>query len=87
MMYGKHNRFDHNHLVGKSTVGVTMAVRLDSEESQENYHRIDHNYFGTPADPRLQRRRDSADWDQPPLAIQLLHGGRKQLLRPVQWRA
>ena len=46
MMYGKHNRFDHNHLVGKSTVGVTMAVRLDSEESQENHHRIDHNYFG-----------------------------------------
>ena len=23
-----------------------MAVRLDSEESQENGHRIDHNYFG-----------------------------------------
>lgn len=46
MMYGKHNRFDHNHLVGKSTAGVTMAVRLDSEESQENHHRIDHNYFG-----------------------------------------
>ena len=46
MMYGKHNRFDHNHLVGKSNQGVTMAVRLDSEESQENHHRIDHNYFG-----------------------------------------
>ncbi|MGI9249668.1 MAG: chondroitinase-B domain-containing protein [Pseudohongiellaceae bacterium] len=46
MMYGKHNRFDHNHLIGKSNSGVTMAVRLDSEESQENYHRIDHNYFG-----------------------------------------
>ena len=46
MMYGKHNRFDHNHLAGKSTVGVTMAVRLDSEESRENHHRIDHNYFG-----------------------------------------
>ena len=46
MMYGKHNRFDHNHLVGKSNQGVTMAVRLDSEESRENYHRIDHNYFG-----------------------------------------
>ncbi|MCZ0952065.1 MAG: hypothetical protein OXJ56_05735 [Rhodospirillaceae bacterium] len=46
MMYGKHNRFDHNHLVGKSNAGVTMAVRLDSEESQENHHRIDHNYFG-----------------------------------------
>ncbi len=46
MMYGKHNRFDHNHLVGKSNQGVTMAVRLDSENSQQNHHRIDHNYFG-----------------------------------------
>ena len=46
MMYGKHNRFDHNHLEGKSNAGVTMAVRLDSEESQLNHHRIDHNYFG-----------------------------------------
>jgi len=46
MLYGKHNRFDHNHLEGKSNAGVTMAVRLDSEESQENQHRIDHNYFG-----------------------------------------
>lgn len=46
IMYGKHNRFDHNHLVGKRNKGVTMAVRLNSVESQENYHRIDHNYFG-----------------------------------------
>lgn len=46
MMYGKNNRFDHNHLVGKRNKGVTMAVRLDSKESQENRHRIDHNYFG-----------------------------------------
>ena len=46
MMYGKNNRFDHNHLEGKSNQGVTMAVVLDSEESQENHHRIDHNYFG-----------------------------------------
>ena len=45
-MYGKHNRFDHNHLEGKRNKGVTMAVRLDTEGSQENYHRIDHNYFG-----------------------------------------
>lgn len=45
-MYGKRNRFDHNHLVGKSNKGVTFAVRLDSKDSQENYHRIDHNYFG-----------------------------------------
>lgn len=46
MMYGKNNRFDHNHLVGKRNRGVTMAVRLNTEASQENNHRIDHNYFG-----------------------------------------
>lgn len=46
LMYGKYNRFDHNHLEGKSNKGVTMAVRLDTEESRENHHRIDHNYFG-----------------------------------------
>lgn len=45
-MYGKHNRFDHNHLVGKRNKGVTLAVRLNTPDSQQNYHRIDHNYFG-----------------------------------------
>ena len=45
-IYGKNNRFDHNHLSGKTNKGVTLAVRLTSEDSQENYHRIDHNYFG-----------------------------------------
>lgn len=43
---GRNNRFDHNHLVGKTNQGVTVAVRLDSPESRENDHRIDHNYFG-----------------------------------------
>ena len=46
VMYGRHNRFDHNHVAGKSNNGVTMAVKLNSEASQENHHRIDHNYFG-----------------------------------------
>ena len=46
MMHGRHNRFDHSHLVGKRNSGVTMAVRLDAEASQQNEHRIDHNYFG-----------------------------------------
>ena len=46
MMYGKNNRFDHNHLEGKKNKGVTMAVRLNSVESQKNYHSIDNNYFG-----------------------------------------
>jgi len=46
MMYGKNNRFDHNHISGKRNKGVTMAVRLNTEASQQNRHRIDHNYFG-----------------------------------------
>ncbi len=45
-MYGQNNRFDHNHLVGKTNKGVTLAVRLNSEESRQNNHRIDFNYFG-----------------------------------------
>ncbi|AWW28791.1 alginate lyase [Echinicola strongylocentroti] len=45
-MYGKNNRFDHNALVGKGNKGVTMAVRLNNKESQDNHHLIDHNYFG-----------------------------------------
>jgi poly(beta-D-mannuronate) lyase len=43
---GRNNRFDHNHLVGKTNQGVTLAVRLDTEEDRDNGHRIDHNYFG-----------------------------------------
>lgn len=45
-LYGRNNRFDHNHLVGKTNQGVTLAVCLDSPESRENGHLIDHNYFG-----------------------------------------
>lgn len=46
MIYGKNNRFDHNTLVNKRNRGVTLAVRMNTEESRENNHRIDHNYFG-----------------------------------------
>ncbi len=45
-IYGKNNRIDHNHISGKKNLGVTMIVGLDTEESRENNHRIDHNYFG-----------------------------------------
>lgn len=45
-LYGQHNRFDHSHLVGKRNKGVTVAVRLNHPNSQQNHHRIDHNYFG-----------------------------------------
>jgi poly(beta-D-mannuronate) lyase len=46
-LYGKNNRLDHNHIEGKRNLGVTVAVILDSKESQENNHQIDHNYFGS----------------------------------------
>jgi poly(beta-D-mannuronate) lyase len=45
-LYGQHNRLDHSHFVGKRNRGVTIAVRLNSEKSQQNHHQIDHNYFG-----------------------------------------
>lgn len=45
-LYGKHNRVDHSYLAGKRNLGVTMAVRLDGVANQQNYHQIDHNYFG-----------------------------------------
>ncbi len=45
-IYGKNNRIDHNHISGKKNLGVTMIVGLDTEESRENNHKIDHNYFG-----------------------------------------
>lgn len=45
-LYGKNNRFDHNYLIGKRNLGVSLAVRLNTPESQENHHQIDHNYFG-----------------------------------------
>lgn len=46
VMYGQNNVFDHNHLSGKLNSGPTMTVRLNTEDSQNNGHRIHHNYFG-----------------------------------------
>jgi poly(beta-D-mannuronate) lyase len=46
VMYGQNNEFDHNHLSGKLNSGPTMTVRLNTENSQNNNHRIHHNYFG-----------------------------------------
>ncbi|MFP1132254.1 chondroitinase-B domain-containing protein [Asticcacaulis sp. W401b] len=45
-LFGRDNRFDHNHVEGKITPGVTLAVRIEGEDSRPNRHHIDHNYFG-----------------------------------------
>ncbi|HEU4470371.1 MAG TPA: polysaccharide lyase 6 family protein [Flavisolibacter sp.] len=44
--YGRHNRLDHCSFHNKTNMGVLLAVMLDDEKSRENFHSIDHNYFG-----------------------------------------
>ncbi len=43
-LHGKNNRVDHCSLTGKLNKGPAIAVRL--ENSIDNQHLIDHNYFG-----------------------------------------
>ena len=45
-IYGKNNQFDHNSLIGKGNRGVTLAVKMTTEDSRENDHVIEFNYFG-----------------------------------------
>ena len=45
-LYGRHNRVDHCYFTGKRNQGTLVAVRMNTPESRENHHRIDHNYFG-----------------------------------------
>lgn len=45
-LYGRGNRFDHNHLTGKNNVGTTLVVVRDEQQGLDNCHLIDHNYFG-----------------------------------------
>lgn len=46
LLYGRNNRVDHNSLLNKLNIGVTLIVMLDQERDQQNFHSIDHNYFG-----------------------------------------
>jgi poly(beta-D-mannuronate) lyase len=46
VLFGKNNRIDHCQFIDKRNQGVTLIVRLDTKESVENKHQIDHNYFG-----------------------------------------
>lgn len=45
-MYGQHNRFDHNQLLGKTNAGTTLVVVRNTSSGLDNQHRIDHNWFG-----------------------------------------
>ncbi len=46
LLFGRHNRVDHNSFLNKLNIGVTLIVMLDQERDQQNFHQIDHNYFG-----------------------------------------
>lgn len=46
VLFGRNNRFDHNTIINKKNLGVTLVVELNDSLNQHNYHRIDHNYFG-----------------------------------------
>lgn len=43
---GKNNRLDHCTFIDKKNIGVLLAVILDDDNSRQNFHSIDHNYFG-----------------------------------------
>jgi len=45
MLYGKNNRVDHCYFTNKINGGVLLMVNLSAEESRENNHLIDYNFF------------------------------------------
>lgn len=45
-LFGQNNRVDHNYFAGKTNRGPTLIVRLNDEDSRNNQHSIDHNFFG-----------------------------------------
>lgn len=45
-LYGKNNRIDHCTFLNKKNMGVLLAVILEDDKSRNNFHTIDHNYFG-----------------------------------------
>ena len=46
LFYGKNNQLDRCSFKNKKNMGVLLAVILDDERSRENFHLINHNYFG-----------------------------------------
>ena len=45
-LYGKHNTITKCSFLNKKNIGVLMAVILNDKKSQDNFHSINHNYFG-----------------------------------------
>ena len=45
-IYGRNNTVQYCYLAGKTTPGMTLAIRLDPSENGDNHHRLYRNYFG-----------------------------------------
>ncbi|MDR0711262.1 MAG: polysaccharide lyase 6 family protein [Prevotellaceae bacterium] len=46
MLYGKNNRIDHCYFANKDRAGTLIMVDLSSNNSVENNHTIENNFFG-----------------------------------------
>jgi poly(beta-D-mannuronate) lyase len=44
--WGRHNKFDHCYIAGKSNQGPTVRVFIKGNESIKNHHQIINNHFG-----------------------------------------
>ena len=67
-VYGTHNRVDHCHFAGKTHDGATVVVWLgDPPRDDPGWHRIDRNFFRTPARTGQERGRNPAHRHEQPL--------------------
>ena len=74
-VYGRGNRVDHCSFTGKLNLGVTLIVMLNYPDCDENYHSIDHNYFG----PRPVYGSNGAETIRIGTSQQCLQNSRTQL--------
>lgn len=74
-LYGRNNRVDHCSFTGKKNLGVTLIVMLSHPECDENYHQIDHNWFG----PRPVYGSNGAETIRIGTSQQCLQNSRTQL--------
>jgi len=82
-MYGTHNRIDHSWFSGKSTGAPLLATNRDVPELgsvadvPENFHVIDHNYFGDrpPTDGRAYAENGDNEFEGIQIGTSFAHEG------------
>ncbi len=82
-VYGTHNRIDHNWFAGKRTGAPLLATNREIPEGgtladvPENFHVIDHNYFGDrpPTDGLAYARNGDNEFEGLQLGTSFAHEG------------